>query len=251
MRGNPILGMSYFGRGLSSLSNKGLKRFVAFPILINAILMSTLIYYVGGWIVAQVEGLVEWLPSWLSWLSWLLIPIAALTLISVTLYFFSAILNLIASPFNGLLSEELETQATGDSIPEESIAQLIARTLPREIKKLTYFIPRYLILLLISFIPVVNVISPVLWFIFGAWVLTLQYLDYALDNNGHDFADLHKALKMQPLTTLGFGFVVAVCFMIPILNLLVMPAAVCGATLYWCEQIKPEFKTELPAEAAL
>jgi CysZ protein len=131
---------------------------------------------------------------------------------------------------------------TGVEIPAEPMGQLISRTLLRELKKLEYFIPRYLGLLLISFIPVVNIVSPVLWFVFGAWVLTLQYLDYALDNNGHSFADLHQALKLQPLTTLGFGFVVAIGFMIPLVNLLVMPAAVCGATLYWSEQIKAEFK---------
>lgn len=241
MRGNPLLGISYFGRGLSLLSNKGLKRFVALPILINSLLMAALIFYGGGWLVDQVQSLVDWLPSWLSWLSWLLIPVGAITLISITLYFFSAVVNLIASPFNGLLSEAVEMQVKGDILPEESIAALIARTLPRELRKLAYFIPRYIVLLIISFIPVVNVVSPVLWFVFGAWVLTLQYLDYALDNNGHSFADLHKALKMQPLTTLGFGFIVAVGFMIPILNLLVMPAAVCGATLYWSEQIKAQF----------
>lgn len=241
MRGNPLLGISYFGRGLSLLSNKGLKRFVALPILINSLLMAALVFYGGGWLVDQVQSLVDWLPSWLSWLSWLLIPVAAITLVSITLYFFSAVVNLIASPFNGLLSEAVEVQVKGDTIPEESIAALVARTLPRELRKLAYFIPRYVVLLIISFIPVVNVISPVLWFVFGAWVLTLQYLDYALDNNGHSFADLHKALKMQPLTTLGFGFIVAVGFMIPILNLFVMPAAVCGATLYWSEQIKAQF----------
>jgi CysZ protein len=131
---------------------------------------------------------------------------------------------------------------TGAEIPAEPIGQQISRTLLRELKKLEYFIPRYLGLLLISFIPVINIVSPILWFIFGAWVLTLQYLDYALDNNGHSFADLHQALKLQPLTTLGFGFVVAIGFMIPLVNLLVMPAAVCGATLYWSEQIKAEFK---------
>ena len=238
MRGNPLLGMRYFGRGLSLLSNKGLKRFVAIPIIINALLMSALIYFGGGWLVEQIDIMIAWLPSWLSWLSWLLIPIAALTLISITLYFFSAVVNLIASPFNGLLSEAVEVQVKGDSIPDESIAALLARTIPRELRKLAYFIPRYIALLIISFIPVVNVISPVLWFVFGAWVLTLQYLDYALDNNGHSFNDLHKALKIQPLTNLGFGFIVAIGFMVPVLNLLVMPAAVCGATLYWSEQIK-------------
>lgn len=242
MRGNPLLGMSYFAQGLSLLKRKGLKRFVAIPILINTLLMSALIYYAGGWLVEQVDALVAWLPSWLSWLYWLLVPVVAITLVSVTLYFFSAVVNLIASPFNGLLSEAVEVQVKGDAIPDESLMSVIARTLPRELRKLAYFIPRYIILLIISFIPVVNVISPVLWFIFGAWVLTLQYLDYSLDNNGHSFADLHKALKLQPLTTLGFGFIVAIGFMIPILNLLVMPAAVCGATLYWSEQIKAQFQ---------
>lgn len=241
MRGNPLLGIRYFGRGFSLLSNKGLKRFVALPILINALLMTALIYFGGGYLVEKIQWVIDWLPSWLSWLYWLILPVAALTLISITLYFFSAILNLIASPFNGLLSEAVETKVTGAVIPDEAMGQLIARTLQRELKKLGYFIPRYLGLLVISFIPVINVVSPVLWFIFGAWVLTLQYLDYALDNNGHSFEDLHKALKIQPLTTLGFGFVVALGFMIPVVNLFVMPAAVCGATLYWSEQIKAQF----------
>ena len=241
MRGNPLLGIRYFGRGFSLLSNKGLKRFVALPILINALLMTALIYFGGGYLVEKIQWVIDWLPSWLSWLYWLILPVAALTLISITLYFFSAILNLIASPFNGLLSEAVETKVTGAVIPDEAMGQLIARTLQREFKKLGYFIPRYLGLLVISFIPVINVVSPVLWFIFGAWVLTLQYLDYALDNNGHSFEDLHKALKLQPLTMLGFGFVVALGFMIPVVNLFVMPAAVCGATLYWSEQIKAQF----------
>lgn len=242
MRGSPLLGIRYFGRGFSLLSNKGLKRFVAIPILINAILMTALIYFGGGWLLDKVEWLVDLFPSWLSWLTWIITPVAALTIISMTLYFFSAVLNLVAGPFNGLLSEAVETKIVGVEIPEESIGEQVSRTLQRELKKLGYFLPRYLGLLVISFIPVINIVSPVLWFIFGAWVLTLQYLDYALDNNGHSFADLHQALKLQPLTTLGFGFVVAVGFMIPIVNLLVMPAAVCGATLYWSEQIKAEFK---------
>lgn len=241
MRGNPLIGMRYFGRGFSLLSNKGLKRFVAVPILINTLLMAALIYFGGSWLLDKVQWVVDYLPNWLSWLTWIITPVAALTLISMTLYFFSAVLNLVASPFNGLLSEAVETKVAGAAIPDEPMAQLISRTLQREFKKLGYFIPRYLVLFIISFIPVVNIVSPILWFIFGAWVLTLQFLDYALDNNGHSFADLHTALKLQPLTTLGFGFVVAVGFMIPVVNLLVMPAAVCGATLYWSEQIKSEF----------
>ena len=168
MRGNPLLGFRYFGRGFSLLTDKGLKRYVALPILINALLMSALIYFGGGYLVEKIQGVVDWLPSWLSWLYWLILPIAALTLVSITLYFFSAVLNLVASPFNGLLSEAVEEQKFGAVIPDEPIPQLVSRTLGREFKKLGYFIPRYIALLIISFIPVVNFISPVLWFVFGA-----------------------------------------------------------------------------------
>ena len=132
MRGNPLLGFRYFGRGFSLLTNKGLKRYVAFPILINAILMSALIYFGGGYLVEKIQGLVDWLPSFLSWLYWLILPVTALTLISITLYFFSAILNLIASPFNGLWSEAVETQKYGAEKPEESIGKLVSRTLKRK-----------------------------------------------------------------------------------------------------------------------
>jgi CysZ protein len=249
MKGNPFTGIRYFQRGLKSLTNPGLKRFIVLPLLLNIVLMGS----VSWWGISEISGLVEtvieWLPSWLSWLSWILLPVAVVTLLVVVIYFFSAILNLIASPFNGLLSEALETQMTGQPLPEESLAATIARTLARELRKLAYFIPRYLLLLVISFIPVINVASPVLWFLFGAWVLTLQYLDYAMDNNGHSFAELHQALRKQPLTTLGFGFVVAIGFMIPIVNMLVMPAAVSGATLYWVEQLKQEFPKNISSAA--
>jgi len=241
MKGNPFTGIRYFQRGLKSLTNPGLKRFIVLPLLLNIVLMGGVSWWGMSEISGLVDTVVEWLPSWLSWLSWILLPVAVVTLLVVVIYFFSAILNLIASPFNGLLSEALETQMTGQPLPEESLAATISRTLARELRKLAYFIPRYLLLLVISFIPVINVASPVLWFLFGAWVLTLQYLDYAMDNNGHSFAELHQALRKQPLTTLGFGFVVAIGFMIPIVNMLVMPAAVCGATLYWVEQLKQEF----------
>lgn len=241
MKGNPFTGFHYLQRGFKSLSNAGLKRFILLPLLLNVVLMGGVSWWGIGEISGWIDALVEWLPGWLSWLSWILLPIAVLTVMVVVVYFFSAILNLIASPFNGLLSEAVETQATGQGLPDESLAATGKRTLQRELRKLGYMIPRFLLLLVISFIPVVNVISPVLWFVFGAWVLTLQYLDYAMDNNGHSFAELHQALRKQPLTTLGFGLLVSLGFMVPLLNMLVMPAAVCGATLYWVEQLKQDF----------
>ena len=49
--------------------------------------------------------------------------------------------------------------------------------------------------------------------------------------------DLQKELlKARRLTSVGFGGLVQLGMMIPVLNLVLMPAAVVGATCYWVEE---------------
>ena len=240
MRGNPLTGVGYFWRGFMSLKEAGLRRYVALPMMLNIILMGGFSWWGLMQLDALIQALLGWLPSWLSWFTWILLPLGVLTLLWVFIYAFVLVLNLLASPFNGLLSEALEYRQTGQRLPDEALPSLMVRTVKRELTKIRYFMPRYVLLLVLSFIPLINVISPLLWFLFGAWVLTLQYLDYAMDNHGHSFEQLLAAMRKQPLTVLGFGSITALCFMVPIVNLLVMPAAVCGATLYWLEQLQEQ-----------
>ena len=103
-------------------------------------------------------------------------PLAAMTLLLIFAYFFSAILITIASPFNGMLSEKVERQR-GVQIADESVARVVKRTFAREWTKLKYILPRYLGLLILSFIPGLNLVSPFLWFWFGSWIVALQYID--------------------------------------------------------------------------
>lgn len=235
MRGNPLTGAKYFFQGVTMLTRPELKKYVLGPLLLNLVLVAGLIFY-GTYAIQDMLG---WASQYLwDWIFWLLYPFLVLTVVIFVLYSFSTVLQILASPFNGLLSEKVEVTETGEKIPEESIASIVARTLGREMRKLMYFLPRFLFLLLLSI--VVPIFAPLL-FLFGCWMFALQYLDYALDNHGKDFATLHLALKKEPLTTLGFGAVVSIGFMIPVLNLLVMPAAVCGATMYWCERLREEF----------
>ncbi|MEZ5582290.1 MAG: hypothetical protein R3F37_05475 [Candidatus Competibacteraceae bacterium] len=42
-------------------------------------------------------------------------------------------------------------------------------------------------LLVLFVIPGVNVIAPLLWLVFGAWMLALQYADYPMGNHGLRF----------------------------------------------------------------
>lgn len=236
MKGNPITGWSYVWRGFKQISQPGLRRYVALPILINAVLISLLSYGGISKIDSMTEGLVGYLPSWLEWMYWLLMPLAVITLLLVFAYFFSAVLVTIASPFNGMLSEKVERQQ-GVQIADEPVLSIVKRTFAREWTKLKYILPRYLALLILSFIPLVNLASPFLWFWFGSWIVALQYLDYSFDNHVRSFDEMRSALAGQPLTVLGFGATVALLMTIPVLNWFVMPAAVIGATFLRLEQM--------------
>jgi len=229
MNGNPFLGWHYLWQGFLSLREPGLRRFVALPLLLNIVVMSAASWWGGHKLSSWIESLVAWLPGWLEWLYWLLMPLALLTLLLVMAYFFSTLLVTLGSPLNGLLSEQVERRA-GVVIPEESLLKMIRRTFGRELTKLGYLLPRYLLLVVLSFIPGLNLASPVLWLWFGSWVVALQYIDYSFDNHGRSFAEMRKAMAGDNLTVLGFGGLVALFMMIPLVNWFVMPAAVIGAT---------------------
>jgi CysZ protein len=126
-------------------------------------------------------------------------------------------------------------------IPEESISSVIVRTLGRELKKLMYFIGYGILVAILLFflamIPVVNLLVPVLAFLWLCWCLAIQYLDYAADNTQQSFVGLRKQAKKPFISTFGFGGIVAFLLMVPIVNIFVMPAAVAGGTLMWIKKI--------------
>ncbi|WP_366511853.1 sulfate transporter CysZ [uncultured Amphritea sp.] len=242
MKGNPLRGANYFLRGLAMLPEKGIRHFVVVPLLINIFLFTGAIWLLfdqmGYWIDYLLSSILpDW--DWLQFLRYILWPlVAALVLISVY-YSFSFVANIIAAPFNGILSEKVEQRLRGVTITDsgwKEIVALIPRTVAREIAKLFYYLPRLLFLMILAFIPVLGMIAPLLLFLFGCWMMAIQYCDYPMDNNRVSFRDMKDSLKQRRLTSVGFGGLISVGMMIPLLNLLIMPAAVVGATIFWVEE---------------
>lgn len=191
---------------------------------------------------SMVDYFMGWVPGWLFFLNWLFYLGFTFFSGTVIFYGFSVGVNIIAAPFNGLLAEKVEEEITGEISREpfslKSAIKLILNSLVRELQKLGYFLPRFLLLLLISIIPVLNVISPFLWLLFGAWMLSIQYMDYAFDNNKIPFGEMRATLRQQPLLCLTFGFIVMLLLPIPLVNLIVMPLAVVAATILWLKSFK-------------
>lgn len=234
MKGNPIVGAGYLAKGFRHLNDSGLRRFVILPLLFNMIFMGLLSWWGIGLLSGWIEALSAWLPSWLHWLYWVVMPMAALALVVILAYFFSTLLMVLMAPLSGLLSEQVDKQL-GNELPSESIWTLTKRTLWRELVKLGYLLPRYLLLFIISFLPVLNLVAPALWILFTSWVLAIQYGDYVFDNRQLSFRQARQAFASQLFTMLGFGAAVMLLLTIPLINWFVIPAAVIGVT-YLCHE---------------
>jgi len=92
------------------------------------------------------------------------------------------------------------------------------------------------VLLVLGLIPVVNLVAAVLWFLFNSWMMTLQYVDFPADNHRMSFRGLRRKIAERRLTAIGFGVPVAVLAMVPLVNLVLVPAAVCAGTVYWVRE---------------
>lgn len=234
-------GIYYFSQGWSLIRLPGIRRFVLFPLLINIVFMLSAFYWLYGQLSGWIGWVMERVPGWLQWLDYLLWPIAVLSILFVFTYFFSTIVNFIAAPFNGLLAEQLEARLTGKPLPETSIIRDIPRIMKRELVKLGYYLPRAIVILLLYLIPGVGqTLIPVLWFLFSAWMTTIQYCDYPFDNHKVDFNLMKQSLKQKRFDSLQFGSLVYVFTLIPVLNLVIMPVAVCGATAMWVDRYKTQ-----------
>ena len=232
-------GVSYLFQGLQLVSQPGLRRFVLLPLLTNLLLFSAAFYWLFSQLSELADQWVGLLPEWLTWLEYLLWPLAIITVLLLFSFIFSMVANWIAAPFNGLLAEQVEARLTGVQPPEVSVAQLlkdVPRILAREWQKLKYYLPKAIGCLILFFIPLVGqTIAPVLWLLLCAWMAAIQYCDYPYDNHKIRFEIMREDLKNHRWTNLGFGLIVSVCTAIPIVNFLIMPIAICGATAMWVD----------------
>jgi len=242
MEGNVSHGAQYLLRGAKLLSHQSLRLFVIIPLLVNILIFGSLIGLTISYISELMASWLGMIPEWLGFIEWILWPLIGLTLSLITGYAFTAIALIIASPFNALLAEKAEEIITGrpvDSLEGVGAALMaIHRGIFRELSKLIYYIPMFLFVLILSFVPVLNAVAPFLWFFLGAWMMSIQFLDYPMDNHQLSFADVKEAARFRRLSSMGFGGAVALCTGIPIVNFFVIPAAVVGATIMWSEELQ-------------
>ena len=220
-----------------------LRRFVLIPLIANIVLFSLMGWLLYGLIVDFYEAAMLTVPEWLQFLSWIITPLLWLIGGLMTGYVSTLIVLMLTSPFHALLAEKVEEAITGEPFPAlDGIATAlleVPRALFRELRKVLYYLPMAVGVLILTIVPLFNAFAPLAWFLLGAWMMSLQFVDYPMDNHRLAFRDVRDACAARRLSTIGFGGTVAFFTGIPLLNLIVIPAAVIGATLLWCEELRP------------
>ncbi len=224
---NPALAISYLFKGLRLLTRTELRKFIIIPVLINIVLYSAALW-LGYYYVSDLIN--QFIPGWLQWLRWILWPLFFISFFIAGFFTFTVLANLLAAPFYGKLSAKTLAIITGQA--NANAEAPVTKVIFAELKRAGYLVSRALPILIVSIIPGINVIAPFLWALFGAWGMSLEYMAYPLENEGVLFSEQKQLTKNIRLGALSFGGAAAFGLAIPILNIIVAPAAVIGATIY-------------------
>jgi len=239
-------GFGYLLQGATMLPRKGIRIHLIIPLLINITLFA-----LGSWLLFTelsdfIDSYTGSLPDW-EWITGLIYLVKVMIFtaaIAVVFMGVSMLALLIAAPFNAVLAKSVEKHLLGEFVNESEISRSIMAQLPHlmmeEVRKLIYFIVRAIPLLILFLIPVINIAAPALWIAFGAWMLAITYTAYPLENHEIPFKNQHAIVKQKRWATFGFGIAVLLVTMIPVINLVVMPIAVAGATVLYTKELRAQ-----------
>lgn len=247
IRNNPLShftkGFFYpFRAGRLLMGHPRLLQYIIMPFLINLTVFFGTVYWGIGFFQDRVIGMIPQGDAWYWMVLYYLLWVVAVAVTSVLVFFtFTLVGNLIASPFNELLSEKTERMltATRDEQPFSlaAFAKNALSTLVDEAKKMSLFLVVMLLLLALNFIPglgtaVYAVLSVVLMIFF----LCVEYTGYIFGRKNLRFRDQRRYFFARKFLMIGFGTGVLCLLAIPFLQLLCIPLGVVGATQLWCDQ---------------
>ncbi len=238
-----LSGIKYFFNGFKLITRPELRRFVIVPLIINILVFTAAVMVA----INQFNDVLAWLlpqgPGWWAELVQSVLWVFFAVIVLLVLFFsFTILANLLGAPFNGLLSEKVEGYLSGEMLNDSGgFREFISTILPaikNELRKILYFLVTALFILLTMLIPGVQVLTPFLWALFTSWMLALEYTAYPMENNRLYFSQVKSLLKEHKLLSFGFGAAVMVASSIPVVNFVVVPVAVAGATAMWVNRLK-------------
>ena len=221
-------GISCFSEGLRLARSRKIRPFILLPASVSLVVIGLGLYFGYGYVQELTVWIAGSLPDWLSFVDDIVGPILYVLGLLVGAWLFGFVSNIIGGPFLGELANAVENP---EHRAQHTLAGGLLAAFGRELRKLRYHLPRLLGVFLLGFIPLINGIAPVLWLLFGGWMMAVQFCDLRTENVGGRFVDTLGILRQNRAAALGFGMCVTLFMAIPGVNFLVGPVAAAGGTV--------------------
>jgi CysZ protein len=230
-------GLGDVGRGFRFLNkHPRLWGWVIAPALITLVLMVAAIFGVFRLADPIVIKATSWLPEFLQGIAGALVGLVVIVALGFgALLVFVSVAGMIAGPFNELLSEAIEEQATGRPGPKFSIAAFLrgaALGILHGLRRLGIAIFAFVLLFALGFIPIIGTIAAA---IIGVWLgargAAYDCYDAVLSRRELPYRDKLAFLATHRKRTLGLGLAVVGMLVVPGLNLVAFGVGTAGATL--------------------
>ncbi|MET7372917.1 EI24 domain-containing protein [Micromonospora arida] len=236
--GRFLAGAGLLLRGLGLyVRSPGLMLLGIVPALISGVLflaaLATLVYFVDD-LAALVTPFAD---DWSSTGRSLVRVIAGLAFLGLGgllgVLTFTAVTLVIGDPFYEKISEQVEQRYGGTpGAVDVPFWSSLRRSLADSVRLVALTALVGIPLFLAGFIPVVGqTVVPVIGAAVGGWFLAVELVGAPFYRRGMRLPQRRTILKADRPTALGFGVAVFLCFLIPLGAVLIMPAAVAGATL--------------------
>lgn len=233
-----LAGAGLLLRGLGLyVRSPGLMLLGIVPALISGVLFvalfATLLYFVDDLAALVTPFADDWSQTWRS-----LIRVAAgLAVVGLAgllgVLTFTAVTLAVGDPFYEKISERVEERLGGTpGAVEVPFWASLRRSILDSLRLVAISALVGVPLFVAGFIPLVGqTVVPVVGALVGGWFLALELVGAPFYRRGMRLPERRSLLRADRPTTLGFGVAVFLCFLIPLGAVLVMPAAVAGATL--------------------
>ena len=169
--------------------------------------------------------------------------IGAIVIIAIGLILYKHIIMALSAPFMSPVSEKIETHLTGiekhqhrNTTFEQQLWRGIRINLRNLGKELLITIP----ILMLKFIPVINIFSTVLLFLVQAYYAGFGNMDYTLERH-FKYGESVQFVRKYRGIAIGNGIVFILLLLVPIIGIiLVLPLSVTAASLKTVTLLKEE-----------
>lgn len=242
---NILKGLEAYSGTFALISKLKLWKYFAIPILISIVTALT----IGVSAYGLSDNIGRFISSIWPWdfgketFTSISTFIGAIVIIAIGLILYKHIIMALSAPFMSPVSEEIETHLTGIEKHQHrntTFGQQLWRGIRINLRNLGKELLITIPILMLKFIPVINIFSTVLLFLVQAYYAGFGNMDYTLERH-FKYGESVQFVRKYRGIAIGNGIVFILLLLVPIIGIiLVLPLSVTAASLKTVTLLKEE-----------